>query len=230
MAPVTGRPNGSVLTAAEVTASVRPAHLDRPLHRTSVEAHYSDPRLEEMVRAATAQAREDAQAQGYLAGWAQGRQAAAEATVRAQAVQQEQNQHLREQITGEAQQLLQALRDGVREVQEARLPEWEEVADALTEGALRLARAALGRELRSTDDQVTLNVRTALQHVGASDETVVHLNPDDAELLEGDLAPGITVVRDPDLAPGSVVVLTPAQRLRQDLPAALAAAEEVLLS
>ena len=219
-----------VLTAAEISASVRPAHLDRPLHRGTVESQYSDPRLEEMVRVAADRARVDAQAQGYLAGWAQGRQAATEESARARVAQQQENQRLRAQITEEAQHLLEALRDAAREVREARLPEWNEVADVLTDGALQLAQAALGRELRSTDDQVTLGVRAALQQVAASGETLVHLSPDDAELLKDEMTEGITVVPDPSLSPGSVTVLTPTQRLRQDLPTALAAAEEVLRS
>jgi flagellar assembly protein FliH len=222
--------NGPVLTEAEAQTLVRPANLDRPLHRGSVETQYSDPRLEELVRVAAARAREEAQAQGYLAGWAQGRRAATEDSARARAGQQQENQRLRAEITGEAQHLMESLRDAAREVQEAQLPEWNEVVDALTDGALRIARAALGRELRSTDDQVTLAVRTALQHVGASTETLVHLNPDDAELLKDEVAEGVTIVPDPALLPGSVTVLTPTQRLRQDLPAALAAAEEVLRS
>jgi flagellar biosynthesis/type III secretory pathway protein FliH len=219
-----------VLSAAEASASVRPANLDRPLHRGSVEPQYSDPRLEELVRVAAARAREEAQAQGYLAGWAQGRQAATEESDRARTAQQEENRRLRAQITEEAQHLLEALRNAAREVREARLPEWDEVADALTDGALRIAQAALGRELRSTDNQVALSVRTALQHVAASGETLVHLSPDDAELLKDEVIEGLTVVPDPALSPGSVTVLTPTQRLRQDLPAAIAAAEEVLRS
>jgi hypothetical protein len=40
----------------------------------------------------------------------------------------------------------------------------------------------------------------------------------------------VRVISDPRVPVGSVVVLTPAQRLRHDLPAALDAAEAVLRS
>lgn len=223
-------PSTPVLSGAAAQASVRPANLDRPLHRGSLQPSYSDPRLEEMVRAAADQAREEAQAQGYLAGWAQGRQAASEENARVRAALQEENVRLRAEITQEAQELLRTLREAVRQVHETQLPAWNEVADVLTDGALRLAESALGRELQSVDDKVGLAVRTALRQVAASGETVVHLNPKDAEVLEDDVADGVTIVADPAVPAGNVTVLTPTQRLRQDLPAAIAAAEEVLRS
>ncbi|GAB6899880.1 FliH/SctL family protein [Kineosporia succinea] len=217
-----------VLSPQQARDSVRPANLDRPLHRTSVDPQYGDPRLEEMVRQASARAREEAQAQGYLAGWAQGRQAAAEENVLARASMNEENARIRDEVTQQVHHLLQSMRDAVRQAHEATLPQWKEVADVLTDGALQLAAAALGRELQSVDGQVELAVRSALRHVGASDETVVHLHPDDARMLEDDAVEGVTVVPDATLSPGDVTVLTPTQRLRQDLPGALAAAEEVL--
>ncbi|WP_285593217.1 FliH/SctL family protein [Kineosporia sp. NBRC 101731] len=217
-----------VLTAEQVRTSVRPANLDRPLTRTTIEPHYSDPRLEEMIRTASLAAREEAQAQGYLAGWAQGRQAAAEDTARIRATQQKENQRIRAEVADQVTELLEMLGKAVQEAGQAALPEWNEVADVLIEGSLKLAAAALGRELQTVDDAVGQTVRAALRHVAASDETVVHLHPDDAAML-GDNGPeGVTIVPDITLSPGSVAVLTPAQRLRQDLPAALAAAEEVM--
>nr|WP_269328614.1 FliH/SctL family protein [Kineosporia babensis] len=143
---------------------------------------------------------------------------------------QEELKRLREELTTEAQELLANLRDAVRQVREDQLPEWNEISDVLVEGVLRLTQAALGRELQSTDDQVTLAVQAALKQVAASEETVVHLNPADAEVLEEDAVEGVTIVADPSVAAGGVTVVTPTQRLRQDLPSALEAAEEVLRS
>ncbi|GLY13950.1 hypothetical protein LWF15_02745 [Kineosporia rhizophila] len=219
-----------VLSGAEAQAAVRPANLDRPLHRGTIDPQYSDPRLEEMIRATAERAREEAQAQGYLAGWSQGRQAAAEENVRVQARLQEENQKLRAQLTVEAQQLLENLRDATRQVQQATLPQWNEVSDILTDGALRLAEAALGRELQTMDDSVTSAVQAALRQVAASEETEVHLHPSDAEVLAEDAVEGVTIVPDPAVPAGAVTVLTPTQRLRHDLPGALSAAEEVLRS
>ena len=219
-----------VLSGAEALAAVRPANLDRPLQRGTIDPQYSDPRLEEMVRATAERAREEAQAQGYLAGWSQGRQAAAEEHVRVQARLQEENQKERARLTVEAQQLLENLRAVTRQVQQSTLPQWNEVSDILTEGALRLAEAALGRELRTMDDSVTSAVRTALRQVAASDETEVHLNPADAEVVAEEAVEGVTIVPDPGVPAGAVTVITPTQRLRHDLPGALSAAEEVLRS
>jgi len=225
----TGR-DEPVLTPAQIQASVRPAVLNRPLVHTRLESHYADPRLEEMVRRAAEQARLEAQAQGYLAGWAQGRQAAAQENARVRAAAQTEQQQVHAQIRQEAQGLLAALREADQQVHESRMPEWTEVADVLADGALQLARAALGRELASVDDRVRLAVQAALRQVGEHPQTVVRLSPEDAQTLAQDPPEGIEVVADPELSSGSVVVLTPAQRLRQDLPAALAAAEEVLRS
>ncbi|GAA3607583.1 FliH/SctL family protein [Kineosporia mesophila] len=217
-----------VLTAEQARTSVRPANLDRPLHRTTIDPQYSDPRLEEMVRTATQEAREGAQAQGYLAGWAQGRQAAAEDTARIRAQQQQENQRIRAEVADQVTELLETLRNAVQEAGQACLPEWNEVADVLVEGSLKLAAAALGRELQTVDDAVGQAVQAALRQVAASDETVVHLHPDDAAMLGDDGPEGVTIVPDITLSPGNLTVLTPTQRLRQNLPAALAAAEEVL--
>ncbi|MBT0771414.1 hypothetical protein KIH74_20925 [Kineosporia sp. J2-2] len=219
-----------VLSSDEARAAVRPAQLDRPLHRGTPGAQFSDPKLEQAVRAAADQARTDAQAQGYLAGWAQGRQAAAEENLAVRATQLEETQQLRAELAHRAEDLMVALREAARQVHEATLPDWNEVADALTDGALRLAKAALGREMSTVDESVEQAVRTAVRQVSASDEAVVHLNPDDAETLGQAGVEGVRIVPDPELAPGSVTVLTPTQRLRHDLPAALAAAEEVLRS
>jgi flagellar biosynthesis/type III secretory pathway protein FliH len=123
--------------------------------------------------------------------------------------------------------LMTALAETTAQARGTTVPEWTEVADTLTEGALRLAAAALARELESVDDALLTSVKGAIRRLSQPGDAVVHLNPVEAELLDG-AVPGVEVVADAGVPPGSVVALTPAQRLRHDLPAALAAAEEVL--
>lgn len=203
------------------------ARLDRPLRGTAIDPLYTDPALEEMVRAAAERAREEARAEGYAAGWSQGMQAAqararGEIQVAAEAAEAE-----RADLRLRVSELLSALAEATRTARVATAPEWIEVADVLAAGALQLAAAALGRELETVDGAVLQAVQGALRHLAEPGEAVVHLNPAEAGLVDPEII-GVRVIADPAVAPGTVTVLTPAQRLRHDLPAALAAAEEVL--
>jgi flagellar assembly protein FliH len=208
---------GRVVDSALANVSVRPAQLDRPLRRLGLDPTYTDPHLEELVRVAADRARHEARAEGYAAGWSQGRQAAGEKAQRERS------------IAGQKMaKLLAALGDAARAARVAVTPEWAEVADTLAEGALRLAAAALGRELRSFDDSLIQSVKDALQLLAEPGEAVVHLNPADAALILDGPELNVRVISDPSVPVGSLVSLTPAQRLRHDLPAALSAAEEVL--
>jgi flagellar assembly protein FliH len=219
-----------VIDAALVEVSVRPARLDRPLRRATLDPTYTDPHLEELVRQASERAREEARTEGYAAGWSEGRQAAGdkargeiEAAARRADVERI---AVSERVAG----LLSSLAEISRTARLAIVPEWIEVADVLADGALRLASAALSRELQSVDGAVADSVRAAVRQLAQPGEAVVHLSPVDAALLSADAIAGVRVIADPSVKPGSVVALTPSQRLSHDLPAALAAAEEVLKS
>jgi flagellar assembly protein FliH len=189
---------------------------------------YSDPHLEELIRVAAEQARHEARAEGYAAGWSQGRHAAAEATDQARIDIVRQAEAARQAVAAQVQALVANLGEAARAGRAEILPEWIEVADVLADGALQLAAAALGRELKSIDGAVAAAVRSALRHIADPADAVVHLSPSDAVMLEGAGELGVQVVADPAVLDGSVLVVTPAQRLQHDLPAALAAAEEVL--
>jgi flagellar assembly protein FliH len=221
-------PRNPVIDATRVDVSVRPARLNQPLRTTSFDPTYTDPHLQDLVRRASEKAREEARAQGYATGWSQGRQAAGE---RADAESQVKARHTdAERAVAGAQlaRLLASLAEATRAARVAVVPEWTEVADVLSAGALQLAAAALDRELRSIDNAVADSVRAALRHLADPGEAVVHLNPSDAAMLNDDETIGVVVMADSTIPAGSLVVLTPAQRLCHDLPAALAAAEAVL--
>jgi flagellar assembly protein FliH len=205
----------------------RPARFDRPLRGTAIDPLYTDPALEEMVRVAAERARQEARAEGYAAGWSQGRQAATAKARNEQQNQAEIGEVERADLRLRVSELLSALAEATRTARVAAAPEWIEVADVLASGALQLAAAALGRELETVDGAVLQAVQGALRHLAEPAEAVVHLNPVEAGLVDPEIV-GVRVVADPNVQPGTVTVLTPAQRLRHDLPAALAAAEEVL--
>lgn len=215
-------------TTGDVT--IRPARLDRPLRSTSLDPTYTDPYLEELVRVAADRARHEARAEGYAAGWSQGRQAAATQAQSEVVAAAKQLEVERASIRQRATQLLTSLGEAARAARVTVAPEWTEVSDTLADGAMRLAAAALGRELRSIDDAVAQAVRGALQLLAEPGQAVVHLNPVDAALVVDDETIGVRVISDPRVPVGRVLALTPAQRLRHDLPDALNAAEAVLRS
>jgi flagellar assembly protein FliH len=209
---------------------IRPARLDRPLRKTSLAPTYTDPHLEELVRVAAERARHEARAEGYAAGWSEGRKAAAVKARAAKDLYAEQVADERALVGQRVRELLAELAAAARTARVTTVPEWTEVADVLAEGSIRLAASVLGRELESVDDAVAQSVRMALRRLAEPGEAVVHLNPTDAALVQDDETLGVRVIADPNIPTGSVLVLTPSQRLRHDLPAALAAAEEVLKS
>ena len=202
-----------VIDASVAKVTVRPARLDRPLQQGTLDPGYSDPHLE----------------QGYAAGWTQGRQAAAEQAQVQAAEAADELERQRQAAAGQLRQLLAGLAEAARATSQRSASEWSEVADVLGEGALHLAQALLARELHSVDDALMLNVRAVLQQLADPTQAVVHLHPQDAALIK-DVPDGVRIVPDPAVPVGGVVALTPAQRLRLDLPEALARAQEVLRS
>jgi flagellar assembly protein FliH len=213
---------------------VRAVRFDRPLHGAGfrgVPAGWGDAGLDTALAEAAEAARAEGVAQGYAAGWAAGRQAAAEreaaeAVERARAAEAD-----RRALAARAESLLAALAASATSAARAAEPTWAELADVLADGALSLARSALARELGSVDADLELRVRAALRLIGGDGRVVVLLAPGDAATLAGVRLPeGTELVADPAVAPGTVAVRTDARRLLLDVPAAIAAAEEVLRS
>lgn len=221
--------------AADPGQRVTVARFDRPLSRSGTGDHgvgWADPAVEERIARAEQRACEHARSLGYAAGWAQGRQAAAEQErIAAQRREQEAAEAMAAH-TLRARRLVQGLTEELRRAGQSCVPAWEELGDAIADGALAIARAALGRELAAIDVPVLDAVRTALRRLGGPADVVIHVHPGDLALLRGgtagDLPEGLRLVADPELAPGTVRALGVAQRLLLDLPAAVARAEEVL--
>jgi flagellar biosynthesis/type III secretory pathway protein FliH len=211
-------------------AAARPAKLDRPLSRGGLDS-LSDPRMQASLAEAIEQAREAALAEGYAAGWALGSKAAAERADAAERARKAEMATGRLSLAKHAKPLLAALAEASRRQQQATLPAWHEVADALADGALAIAAAALDRELRAIDAPVVEALKVALRALSGQEVVAIRLHPDDAAMLDADVLPdGVRLVPDADVPRGGVLAQTPAQRLLMHLPAALAAAEEVLRS
>jgi flagellar assembly protein FliH len=222
---------------------VRPARFDRPLQgarpgagRPGVlgGALISDPQLQRQAEEIAERAREEARAAGYAAGWAQGRQAAAECEARERVQRAERARVEQEAATHRMTDLLAGLAHAVAQADLATVPAWTELADTVADGALVIARAVLAREPATVDAEVAEAVRIAVRSLAAGDAVVVHLNPADHGLVtsmpKATVPDGVRLVSDPQVPSGTVIARTPLQRLWVDLPAAVAAAEEVLRS
>jgi flagellar assembly protein FliH len=204
--------------------------FDRPLQRH--ELGWADPQVADRIAEVERTARERAHSLGYAAGWAEGRKAAAE---RERHDRSEREQRHREQLreqTRDARSLLESLTDAAREARLSVQPTWDQASALLVDGAIRLARAALARELRSVDDTVLDAVLTALRALDEPGEAQVQLNPGDLvtmnHLLEEEIPAGVRLIPDPEVAPGTVQAVGSAQSLLYDVPGALARAEEAM--
>ena len=174
-------------------------------------------------------AREQGLAEGYAAGWAQGRRAADQAARTEAAERAEREETDRRQLATRAQGLLAALAQTARTFTEQVTPAWDEIVDVLLSGALRVAGASLGRELETVDAEVLEATRTALRMLPRADVVTVHLNPADVRVVGAeDLPAGVSLVPDATVAAGTVVARSPLQSLPVNLRQALDAAEEVL--
>jgi flagellar assembly protein FliH len=229
-----GEPAGRAAGRTDDTPQVRVVRFDRPLRTEAESIAWADPRIKQRIDDAARRAREEASTLGYAAGWAQGRQAAAE--------QARRDDEARAAVAARAlleqgervQALLRTLGEAARQATVSAVPAWTELADAVADGALAITRAALGRELAAVDAEVADAVRMAVRTLAGSSEMTVHVHPRDLNLLRelaGEELPShVRLAADPTVAPGAVVAATPVQRLLRDLPAAVARAEEVLRS
>jgi flagellar assembly protein FliH len=222
-------PSSTDLTGA---GTVRAARFDRPLAgagAAGIGAAWGDPRIDAALAEAFEAAAAQGRAEGWAAGWTAGHRAgaergAAEAVELARAADARQRAH-----AARASALLDTLAAAARSTAAATVPTWDELAAVLADGALDLARAVLARELASVDDDLVRRVHAALRLVAGDGRVVLHVAPGDLPLLEGVALPeGTELAGDPGVAPGSVAVRTDAQRLLLDVPAAVAAAAEVL--
>ena len=189
-----------------------------------------DPKVARQIAEALRSARERGTAEGYAAGWAQGRRAAAEAAEAEAAERAEREEATRRQLVGRAQELFAALAATSRTRGEQAAPAWDEVVEVLLDGCLRVVTSALGRELAAVDGAAVEAMRAALRILPSAESTVVHVHPADAALVgaSADLPDGVAVVVDDTVPEGGVVARTPLQSLPVDLQAALRAVEEVL--
>ena len=171
-----------------------------------------------------------ARAQGYAAGWAEGRRRAAEQVEddRVERLRLAEEDRLNTQVARD--KALVALARATDDFHEQLATSYDELTAHAVTLALEIAEAVVGRELAISADPGADAVRRALRKVPPTAAVTVRLNPDDRAVLDltalGDRR--ITLVDDPALARGDAVLETDTGIVDATIAAALTRVREVL--
>jgi flagellar assembly protein FliH len=234
--------------SGEAAADVTAIRFDRPLVE---HPGWADPRIARQIAEVTRAARERGTAEGYAAGWAQGRRAATEREVAELAERAAREETARRALTARTQAMLATLATSARTLADQVVPTWDGLMDTLLDGAVAVVAAAFGREVAALDGEALEAARLALRLLPPAEALTLHVNPADLELFgedtaeggrgdaaEGGLADGaaerdpafegLRIVPDTTVPAGTATARTALQSLPVDLQAALRAAEEVL--
>ena len=216
-------------------AGVRPARLDRPLTGAQSVGRggaWGDPALDAALAEAIDDGRRQGSAQGYAVGWAAGMRAAADRGARGDSGPgRRRRRPQRRERLGRAESLLAALAEARREVAaSAARPGSSSPTCSRTGPWPSPARLSPASWPPSTTTSCGGSAPPS-QVLADDGRLVVHLHPDDVGRPVGGRLPGGTqLVPDAAVRPGTVDVQGDVRRLRLDVPAAVAAAEEVLRS
>jgi flagellar biosynthesis/type III secretory pathway protein FliH len=224
------------LVASDADAeAARPVRFDRPLVEVP---GWADPRVTRQIGEAIRDARAQGKAQGYADGLARAMREARQRERAEAAERAAREEATRRALTQRTQEMLASVAQTGRALTAEVLPAWGALVDALLEGALGIAAAALGRELSTVDAEALEAARAALRQMPATRAEVrLHVNPADLDLFAGITAAdddaenplaGLHVEPDPRVPAGTAVARSPLQSLPVDVQAALRAAEEVL--
>jgi flagellar assembly protein FliH len=230
------RPLGVVSDAGSTT---RPAGFTTDLRRTApkgpvavpADGGWRSPNAGDLVD----EVREAARAEGYAAGWAEGRRnAAVETRARAAAVAAEIGAAERARHERHA-SALQAVAGAATTLERRVLPVLDEFSDAILTAALVLAEAVVGRELAVAGDGGAVALRRALDLAPQQRPVTVRLHPEDLVTLS--LAGSaveidgrtVTLVPDASVGRGGAIADCDATEVDARLGAALDRAAQVLL-
>ncbi len=191
---------------------------------------HGDPVTQSTLAGIAERSRDAARAQGFAAGWAEGRRVAREQ------VAESARQHASD--LAERTQVLVARQQAAAGALEAATTRCavtardvsQQICDQALELALQIAEAVLGRELVTADDPGADALRRALVHVDPEVPLVVRLHPVDRDALDPLVLAGrsFTVVADPSVDRGDAVVETETNVVDASLSDALARVREVL--
>jgi flagellar assembly protein FliH len=177
--------------------------------------------------------RRAARSEGYAAGWAEGRRAAAARAVEDAEAADRDRRAEAARTAAALRAALTALAAAAEELERRTAPVVTELADAVLETALALAEALLGRELDLSATPAMDAVRRALALAPTDRPVTVRLHPQDAATVAGVLAHTplprpVTVVPDAEVERHGAVVACDATLIDAQLGPALARVREVL--
>jgi flagellar assembly protein FliH len=212
-----------------------PAYLDVQLRVTRAAGGrgHVDRWLDHAGAAVSASIREEACAQGYAAGYAEGRRAAAAAADEAEQRRAAELAGLDRRRAAEFARALGALDGAAAGLERDAAVAAERAEQILVEAAFALAEAVLGRELELAADPGLDAVRRALALAPQGRPVTVRVNPADARALgeAADWQGGrqVTVVADSSVAAGDCVADCDAAHIDARIGPALDRVREVLL-
>jgi flagellar assembly protein FliH len=175
--------------------------------------------------------RSEAQAAGYAAGWAEGRQAAEQIARDARDAFAAEAAEITAAQEEAARRVLGALADAVDRFEQRAIPAVENLQRELVEAAFVLARLIVGRELATATEPGRDAIARALAFAPSGRSAVARLSPVDAATLPSTATVegrDIVVVADPALAPGDAIVECEASTIESRLSAAIERAREAL--
>jgi flagellar assembly protein FliH len=205
--------------AADLPAAPLEGLLD-PLQRSG---------LDELATAA----RQDARAEGYAVGWAQGRRAAEEAAQREAAIAAAERAEFAARSQASLVSALRALTAAADALEGRAVAPAAELSAAVVATSFELAQALIGRELTLATEPGIDAIRRALPLAPENRPVTARLHPDDASaarsaLPTANLGREVLIVADPSIEPGGAVVDCDATRVDAQLGPALDRVREVL--
>jgi flagellar assembly protein FliH len=210
----------------ERRATVRRA-ADQPVASNRPSFRLGDVYAEELARL-----REQAHAEGYAAGHAEGMTAAASVVAEVEAAAAARLAEVQARWERRLVSATAALGAAVTRLDEAALPVAEEVRDSVLSAVLTLVEDLLGRELALSDSPGLDAVRRALSLCPVDAPVVVRVHPDDFAEIPADavaaLPPTVTLVGDAGVERAGAVAETGPRRIDAQLGAALGRVQEVL--
>lgn len=171
-----------------------------------------------------------ARAEGYAAGWAEGRRRAMDASREAEATLAHELAEQRAVLAAEQRSLVEALTTAVDSCDAEFRRRYDELAEQALDLALRIAEAVLDREVETAREPGLDAMRRALAGVDPTTRVTVRLHPADLATLAPEALTGrdATVVGDPTLDRGDAVAETDVAVVDATIAAALGRVREVL--
>jgi flagellar assembly protein FliH len=227
---VTAREGALLRGAAAVAAVARASGAPAP-RSTDGSGGF---RLGDVYAAELTRLRQQAHAEGFAAGRAEGVQAAQDVVAETQRRAAAELAEVQARWERRLASATAALGAAVRQLEEASVPTADEVRDTIVGAVLTLLEDVLGRELELAASPALDAVRRALALCPADAPVVVRLHPDDlgevpAEAL-AELPGTVTVVGDPRVERAGAVAETGPRRIDAQISTALERVQAVLSS